>query len=305
MKKVRYILLFMAAALLMAGCGRSYKEEQRLSAQERAKQYKDDSLALKVAVMPTLDCLPLMVAQEANLFDTLGADVRLKYYTAQMDCDTALSRGRVEGSITDLIRAERLISKGTPLRYVPATNTYWQFITNRLARLKEIKQLEDKMIAMTRYSATDYLADYAIDSVKLKHDKTFKVQVNDVIVRLNMLLNNEMDAMLLTEPQATVARMYKNPVLMDTRKMNINLGVIVFREKALRDKRRQQQLSIFVKAYNQACDSINKNGVKHYRKLIAKYCKVKEAVADSIPKMTFSHAQQPRLHDITIAKKRN
>src|SRR5574344_1365079 len=285
MKKVRYILLFMAAALLMAGCGRSYKEEQRLSAQERAKQYKDDSLALKVAVMPTLDCLPLMVAQEANLFDTLGADVRLKYYTAQMDCDTALSRGRVEGSITDLIRAERLISKGTPLRYVAATNTYWQFITNRLARLKEIKQLEDKMIAMTRYSATDYLADYAIDSVKLKHDKTFKVQVNDVIVRLNMLLNNEMDAMLLTEPQAKVARMYKNPVLRDTR--------------------RQQQLSILVKAYNQACDSINKNGVKHYRKLIAKYCKVKEAVADSIPKMTFSHAQQPRLHDITIAKKRN
>lgn len=303
MKKTKCILLFVAAALLMASCGRSYKEEQRMSAQERARLYKEDSLALKVAVMPTLDCLPMFVAKEYNLFDTLGADVRLKYYTAQMDCDTALSRGRVEGSITDLIRAERLKDRGTPLEYVAATNTYWQFITNRIARLKELKQLEDKMIAMTRYSATDYLADYAIDSAKLKKNKVYKVQINDVNIRLNMILNNEMDAMLLTEPQATAARILKNPVLMDTRKMGVNLGVIVFRQRAMADKRRQKQLQIFVKAYNQACDSINKNGVKHYRSLIAKYCKVKEAVADSMPIMKFAHAAKPRTRDINIAIK--
>ena len=37
-------------------------------------------------------------------------------------------------------------------------------------------------------------------------EEVFKVQINDVALRLQMLLNNEMDAMLLTEPQATTAR---------------------------------------------------------------------------------------------------
>lgn len=300
--KTKYILFFLLASILFMGCGRSYKEEQKQSAKERLKLYREDSLALKVAVLPTLDCLPMLIAREYNLFDSLGADVRLKNYTAQMDCDTALAKGRVELAITDLIRAERLIRQGTKLTYLTATNTYWQFFTNRIARLKEMKQLDDKMIAMTRYSATDYLARRAMDSVKIKHDKVFFVQINDVNIRLNMLINNEMDAMLLTEPQATVARIARNPVLMDSRKLNVNLGAIVFRTKAIGDRRRKKQLNIFVKAYNQACDSINKNGLKHYRKLICKYYHVKENVVDSIPMIKYNHVNYPKLRDINIAK---
>lgn len=284
------------------GCGRSYKEEQKLSAKERLKLYREDSLALKVAVLPTLDCLPILVAREYNIFDSLGTDVRLKDYTAQMDCDTALSRSRVEVAITDLIRAERLIRQGTNLTYLTATNTYWQFFTNRISRLKELKQLNDKMIAMTRYSATDYLARHAIDSAKIKKDKVFLVQINDVNVRLNMLINNEMDAMLLTEPQATVARIGRHPILMDSRKLNVNLGAIVFRTRAMKDNRRKKQLQNFVKAYNQACDSINKNGLKHYSKLICKYYHVKETVVDSLPMIKYKYVNYPRQRDINIAK---
>ena len=46
------------------------------------------------------------------------------------------------------------------------------------------------MIAITRYSATDYLATLAIDSVHPKYD-VYRVQINDVNIRLKMLLNNE------------------------------------------------------------------------------------------------------------------
>ena len=73
-----------------------------------------------MAVTPTLDCLPMYVARACNLFDTLGADVRLRPYTAQMDCDTAFERSRVEGMATDLVRGQRLIRRGFPLTYVTA-----------------------------------------------------------------------------------------------------------------------------------------------------------------------------------------
>lgn len=290
--------------MLMTACGQSYEERQRLSRQERLRLAREDSAALKVAVMPTLDCLPLYVARSYNLFDSLGADIRLKYYTAQMDCDTALTGGSVEGSVTDIVRGQRMQRRGTPLAYLTATGAYWQLVTNRNARIRNLKHLDDKMLAMTRYSVTDLLGDYAVDSAGLKPERVFRVQINDVCIRLQMLQNNEMDAMLLTEPQATAARMGRHLVLMDTRRMDFRPGVIAFRSDIMEDKNRKRQIDIMVKAYNMACDSINKNGVSAYRALVAGYCRVNENVADSVPSdVKFAHMEAPRRKDIDRADK--
>ena len=196
--------------LVFASCGNSYKENQRISRAERARIDSIDRASFKIGVLPTLDCLPIYVAYSENLFDTLGVEVHIKPFTAQMDCDTALIGGSVEGSITDLIRARHLQEQGVGLDCSISTNTYWQLITNRLSRIKSLDQLSDKMIAITRNSATDYLADIAIKRGKPKYD-CYRIQINDIYIRLAMLRNNEMDAMLLTEPQATTARLLKNP----------------------------------------------------------------------------------------------
>ena len=209
MKKTVLIVL---GVLLLAACGQTYEETKRQTRQQRKEAARKDSAALKVAVMPTLDCLPLYVAQHYNLYDTLRGGVRLKYFKAQMDCDTAMERGRVEGTVTDLVRALRMSKRGTKVRFVATTNAYWQLVSNRNSRVKQVKQLDEKMIAMTRFSVTGMLADAAIDSAKLDRDRVFKVQVNDVFVRMQMLQNNIMDVLCLTEPQATWARVMKNPV---------------------------------------------------------------------------------------------
>lgn len=288
----------------MASCAQSANERHRLSRQERLKLAQEDSVALKIAVMPTLDCLPLYVANKYNLFDSLGADVRLRLYTAQMDCDTALQRGRVEGSVTDLVRSQRMIRQGMKLTYVTATNAYWQLITNRNARILNLKHLDGKMIAMTRYSATDLLADEAVLKSGLKSEYVFRVQINDVGIRLRMLLNNSMDALVLTEPQATAARVAKNHVLLDTRKLDMNLGAFVFRTELYRDNKRKKQISTFVKAYNMACDSINKNGVAAYLPLILDKSGIDVDIVDSIPRnIKFRYISAPRKKDIELADK--
>ena len=151
MKHLIYIII---SVLLVTACGKSYEETKREAAENRREAMRKDSAALKVAVLPTLDCLPLYVAEYYQLFDTINGGVRLKRFTAQMDCDTAMERGRVEGTVTDLVRAIRMQQRGTKLRYVTVTNAYWQLITNRNARIHQLKQLDDKMVAMTRFSAT-------------------------------------------------------------------------------------------------------------------------------------------------------
>ena len=300
---MKRIVIGIVAALVLFGCGQSYEETKRITRAQRLKEMRRDSAALKVAVLPTLDCLPVFLAKDHQLFDS-AVDIRLKRFTAQMDIDTALTNRRVEIGVTDVVRAERLKKLGDSLSYLTATNAYWQLVTNRGARITDLKHLDDKMLAMTRYSATDLLGDLAVDSAKLKPERVFRIQINDVNVRLKMLENNEMDALLLTEPQAAAARQLKHKVILDSRKQDIRMGAFVVQGKGMDDQARQRQLKAFCDGYNRACDSLNRNGLGQYKALIVKYCGAKEQAVDALPKdLKFPRMAQPRKQDIERARK--
>ena len=299
---MRKIVLIFATIVLLVGCGRSYEETKQLEREQQLKLWREDSAALKIAVMPTLDCLPAFVAKDHQMFDT-AVDIRLKQFTAQMDVDTAFQRSRVEGGFTDLVRSERMMKEGLPLKYVAATNAYWLLITNRQQRMTNLKHLDDKMLAMTRYSVTDLLGDLAVDSAKLKPERVFRIQINDVYVRLKMLENNEMDALFLTEPQATQALVQKHKVVLDTRKLDIQMGVLAFRTRGMDDANRKRQMEVFMKGYNEAVDSINKYGVRHYADVIKKHYTLSDQAMKALPdSLGYLRAAAPREKDVNRAK---
>ena len=299
---MRKLFLFLTIICLLIGCGQSYEDTMRISRAQRIRLAKEDSAALKIAVLPTLDCLPFYLAEDHNMFDTV-VDIRLKFFSAQMDVDTAIINRRVEIGVTDLVRAERMIKQDSTIEYLTATNAYWQLITNRIARMTQLKHLEDKMLAMTRYSVTDMLGDIAVDSAKLKPEFVFRIQINDVNIRLKMLENNEMDALLLTEPQAGQARLLKHKVILDTRNLDMKMGAVVMRNGVMNDKNRKRQLEVLIKGYNEACDSINHYGVAEYSDLVMKYCKVKRSTVESLKNIKFEKITKPRQQDIERAQK--
>ena len=172
---------------------------------------------------------------------------------------------------------------------------------NQKARINAIKHLGDRMIGMTRYSATDYLATLAIDSVKPPLP-VFRVQLNDVSVRLMMLINNEIEAVMLTEPQATTARVNKHVVMFDSRDRDIRLGVLATRGALRDDPYRKEQTELLAKGYDMACDSINDRGLQHYGSVIEKYCKTDASTVKQLPRLTFHHVSPPRQKDIDKTK---
>ena len=294
MNKVVFLwLAIISFGVCAISCGESSKEKERAS-------YISDSLALKVATLPTLDCLPVFIAYENGMFKSNGVEVKIVPFCAQMDCEQALLNGKVECSVTDIFRAERMKAKGESISYITSTGAYWQLIGNKKARIKEIKHLSEKMVAMARYSATDYMVNVALDSVHTENN-VFRIQVNDVIVRLSMMLNNSMDAMMLTEPQATTARLAGNPVLMDSRQKGIYPGAFIAAGR-LNDEHRRTQLGLFTKVYNMACDSINENGILHYTDIIKKYCQTDDATVKALPKIVFHHAAPPNNSDLQRTK---
>ena len=155
------------------------------------------------------------------------------------------------------------------MHYLTDTNLNWQLIADKESKLKKLSDLSDKIVAMTRYSGTDLLTDMVVKKAKPKY-QVFRVQVNDVLVRLAMLQNHEIDAYWFAEPQITKALAGDNNALFNSQDAGVHLGVVAVMDKV----RRQEEEAAFASAYDKAVELINKNGVKYYSALIQKYMRL-------------------------------
>ena len=70
----RIPLLIACAVLALSACTR--QEEVT------ARQDADDSMTIRLALLPVADCLPFYYAAHEGLFDSVGVKVRLKTYRA-------------------------------------------------------------------------------------------------------------------------------------------------------------------------------------------------------------------------------
>ena len=296
MKRINYLLIL--AVLTLVSCGKSDKELQAERQAQKLAEREAYQKAYKIAVMPTMDCLPAYLLKDSLLYDTAKVDIRLCRFNAQMDCDTAMIGGSVQAAFSDLVRTERLKHRNKVLmHYLTDTNLNWQLIADKDSKLKQLSDLSDKIVAMTRFSGTDLLTDMAVKKAKPKY-QVFRVQVNDVLVRLAMLQNHEIDAYWFSEPQITKALAADNNSLFNSEDAGVHLGVVAIMDKV----RRQDEEAAFAEAYDKAVEQINKNGVKYYSALIQKYMKVDEAVVRALPDIKYTKIGPPRKANLLMAR---
>ena len=296
MKRINYLLIL--AVLTLVSCGKSDKELQAERQAQKVAEREVYQKAYKIAVMPTMDCLPAYLLKDSLLYDTTKVDIRLCRFNAQMDCDTAMIGGSVQAAFSDLVRTERLKHRNKVLmHYLTDTNLNWQLIADKDSKLKQLSDLSDKIVAMTRFSGTDLLTDMAVKKAKPKY-QVFRVQVNDVLVRLAMLQNHEIDAYWFAEPQITKALSADNNSLFNSEDAGVQLGVVAIMDKV----RRQDEEAAFAAAYDKAVEQINKNGVKYYSALIQKYMKVDESVVRGLPDIKYTKIGPPRKANLLMAR---
>ena len=296
MKRINYLLIL--AVLTFVSCGKSDKELQAERQAQKLAEREAYQKAYKIAVMPTMDCLPAYLLKDSLLYDTAKVDIRLCRFNAQMDCDTAMIGGSVQAAFSDLVRTERLKHRNKVLmHYLTDTNLNWQLIADKDSKLKQLSDLSDKIVAMTRYSGTDLLTDMVVKKAKPKY-QVFRVQINDVLVRLAMLQNHEIDAYWFAEPQITKALSADNNSLFNSEDAGVHLGVVAIMDKV----RRQDEEAAFAAAYDKAVEQINKNGVKYYSALIQKYMKVDESVVRALPDIKYTKIGPPRKANLLMAR---
>ncbi len=192
-----FLNLYSLILFLLASC----------SQRQEAMPYEADSTGidttvLRVAVMPAMSCLPVYYAERSGLADSMGLEMTILRYQAQMDIDTAITGGHADIAFTDLIRICRL-KKQIKLTAFASCDEPLSLISLKTKRVKQVNQMKEQMIAVSRLSATDYWCDRLLDSTHTNYDDIYRPQVNDVRLRAEMLRQGLIDAAMMGEPYAT------------------------------------------------------------------------------------------------------
>ena len=256
-----------------------------------------DSAALKIALLPTTYNLPLFVAAERGIFARHGVAVELAVFKASMDCDTAFMGGSADVIATDAVKAAWMESRGVELSAVLAADVPWTLVAGKSTRVKSAKQLADKNIAMARNSVSDHLTRKLLDSIRVK-TAAYPVQVNDLDIRLGMLLNGELDAAWLPEPYSAAALEKGHTKVLGAADGWGCPGVLAFKGKAAYGR-----MGKFIEAYDEACDSLNTKGVAAYGGLLEKHSNAGAAVPGKNGKIVFKKWSKPDAGILERARK--
>lgn len=239
-----------------------------------------DSSTLFVAVMPIEDCLPLYLAEQRGLGDTLGLKLKLLRYDALMDIDTAYILRHADVAWEDSFRlaqyhrqtpnfATDSALKEPDTLWMP-TEGRWCFIASRKGKIKKLKDLNERMVGITRWSLADTLCNIVVNQAGVNQQDVYRPQINNVKLRMRMLRENLLDAAILPEPYASWAKAEKHRILFEypkdvvpsdsvMRKTRIK-GFFV-RQDFLKDTLHSKQLELLHKVYRQAQDILEREGL--------------------------------------------
>lgn len=245
MRKLIYVFLCLLTIGLCGACGQANKVAD-----------EDDSMMLKLGVMPTVDCLPFYYADSVGLFDSLGVDVRLITFGAAIDADTAFWGGGIDGVVSDLVKECVWRERGDSVHVAMCGDLRLWLVTSQTARIVRAESMKEKIVGITRNSAVDFFLDRVLEEAKFKSIDVNKPQINDIRLRTLMVDQNQYDGAILPEPYASEAVARGARRLNGTEDLKLNgMMCVMFGDSIY--KKRKQDVEKIVRAYDMAVEALN------------------------------------------------
>lgn len=278
--RTSYLLLLPVA--LSVACSSPKKE-----APSAAASHKADHVTL--ALVPVTECLPLIYARDAGLFEEAGMAVSLELHGSQADCDTALL-GTATGGYADGHSPASRRPQGRLATLCALSGGGWGVAASATLRPKGVKDLKERVVGASRGDASEHFLALALKSGGLGLAQVMRPHVGDFRTRASMLENNQLEAAVLPQPYLTGAvasgckRLYVAPeaALQGAGRLVVN--------PAKCSKERQ---ALLLKVYNRAVDSLTAKGRRLLPPLLHRYAGVPAAVADTMALPKYEKVRLP------------
>jgi len=286
----KYVLsvmaLLCALTMVIGGCSTKQSGEMK---------------TLTVGVMPDIDSIPIIIAQEKGYFAEEGLKVDIQQFKSAMDRDAALQSGNLDGAISDLLAVAFAKSGGFDVKVTSHTEGNYKLIAGKNESVTSPKDLVGKDVAVSKNTIIEYVTDQISLSQNMKEESINKVVIPQIPTRLEMLQNGKLAAATLPEPMGSIAVANGCKFITDSEKLGINPGVMMFTAKCVKDKK--SELQAFYRAYNKAVKFLNEHPQSEYMELIIQKSGFPEIAKTALKLPKYREAGLPNDKDVTDCMK--
>lgn len=251
---------------------------------------------LSLGIIPTIDGLPFLVAQEQGYYDSLGLDLSIIKYHSAGERNAAFITQRIDGAITDYTEAIQLHAKGTPLGIVMENNSFLYLISGRSSHIHSLQDLKGKNIAISHNTAAEYMLDQVLAKAHIRPQDINKPEFSRLPLQVGMLQNGQIDAAILPDPFATIAMRNGHNALTNNKKSEISVTGTIFNPHALKEKRRE--IEVLLKGYNFGVAYMKAHPRNEWKSALTEDIGMSESVIGHIQLPKYKEAKLPSHKDI-------
>jgi NitT/TauT family transport system substrate-binding protein len=245
---------------------------------------------LRIGIMPDADSLPFMVARDEGLFEQHGVQVELISFSNPQERDAAIQAGRLDGAISDLLAAAFFAAGGFDTRVTSVTDGRYGIVASPASGITSLAELRGKRIGLSTNTIIQYTVDAQLEAAGIPMTEYEAVSVPRMPLRVEMVLEGQIDGASLPEPLLTAASAQGASLLSTTDTTGIDAGILLFSKKVL--DTRLDAVKAFYRAYDQAAQRINANPGA-YRDYLVEKAGFPAAVRDAYRFVTYRKPSLP------------
>ncbi|EUJ31392.1 aliphatic sulfonate ABC transporter [Listeria floridensis FSL S10-1187] len=265
MKKIGILLgglLF--GMMLLAGCSGA----ENGSSENKGETNKDETSneTLRFGTLPAESAIPIIIAKEKGYFADEKVKVEITPFNAPNDRNVAAQAGEIDGMIGDVMTALSMRDGGIDFTITSDINEDFKLLSAPNSGITEVKQLDGKEVSLV----PKFLLEYLMDEIAAKNKIDYKVvSIPSISARYEALLNDKVDSVIFTEPQASLLQKNGAHLLASSAEYGLKGGTISFKSDVV--EKRGADITAFYRAYDQAVAYMNETDVSEYRDILTKY----------------------------------
>ena len=252
MKKLTITLItvwLMTNLLLMAGC---------------AKQ--ETAAPIRFGILPAESAIPIIVAEERGFFEKEGLQVELVPFNSPNDRNVAVQAGQIDAIIADIMTSLTFHEAGFQMKITSDINEDFKLLTSPNSGIDTFLKLNGKDVAIV----PNFVLEYIMDQMAAKNNIRYNaVSIPSISARLEALMADKLNAVLFTEPQATMMVTQGAHLLSSSGAYGIKAGTLLFNINLLTAQ--PKSVKAFYRGYNKAVDFINETDADIYAEILTKY----------------------------------
>ena len=273
MKKRLMSLVMLVAMLLLAACGNTDEKNNEATDTEKDPNKQTENTALEasgeeftIGILAAESGIPIILAKEKGFFEEEGVNVSIKSFSSPMDRNVAVQAKELDATIGDVMTEASFKENGINMKITSDISEDFKVLSSPKSGITEMAQLDGKKVSLV----PNFILEYIMDEFAKKDDFTYEiVEIQSFSGRAEALLQDQIDGVVFTEPQASMLVQQGAHLLGGSREAGIKGGTIQFMDEMIQTK--PGDIKAFYRAYNKAVDYMNETDSSEYSDILSDY----------------------------------